>query len=88
MVATHHHRNDRDTADVLRAGLVAATAAPSIHNTQPWLFRLREDGVDVLVDSLSSVGVSHPVSSRPGTDAAASPAANSPAAAITATIAG
>ena len=44
--------------------------------------------VDVLVDSLSSVGVSHPVSSRPGTDAAASPAANSPAAAITATIAG
>jgi nitroreductase len=50
MVATHHYRNDRDTAAVLRAGLVAATAAPSIHNSQPWLFRLRDDGVDVLVD--------------------------------------
>ncbi len=37
-------------ADPLPACLVAATAAPSIHNTQPWLFRLREDGVDVLVD--------------------------------------
>jgi nitroreductase len=30
--------------------LLAATAAPSVHNTQPWLFRLRPDGVDVLVD--------------------------------------
>jgi nitroreductase len=30
--------------------LVAACAAPSIHNTQPWLFRPRGDSVDVLVD--------------------------------------
>jgi hypothetical protein len=28
----------------------AATAAPSIHNTQPWLFRLNDDTIDVLVD--------------------------------------
>lgn len=28
----------------------AATAAPSIHNTQPWLFRLCDDTIDVLVD--------------------------------------
>jgi nitroreductase len=34
----------------LRQCLVAATAAPSIHNTQPWLFRLRDHAVDVLVD--------------------------------------
>lgn len=34
----------------LRDCLVAATAAPSIHNTQPWLFRLGGDTVDVLVD--------------------------------------
>ncbi len=30
--------------------LAAATAAPSIHNTQPWLFHLRPNGVDVSVD--------------------------------------
>ena len=35
---------------VLREGVLAATAAPSVHNTQPWLFELREDGVDVYVD--------------------------------------
>ena len=34
----------------LRECLIAATAAPSIHNTQPWLFRLRGDTVEVLVD--------------------------------------
>jgi nitroreductase len=34
----------------LRECLVAATAAPSIHNTQPWLFRPRGQVVDVLVD--------------------------------------
>jgi nitroreductase len=30
--------------------LVAATAAPSIHNTQPWLFRPRGDLIEVHVD--------------------------------------
>ena len=34
----------------LRECLGAATAAPSVHNTQPWLFRLRCNAVDVLVD--------------------------------------
>jgi nitroreductase len=29
---------------------VAATAAPSVHNTQPWLFRVRHGAVEVLVD--------------------------------------
>jgi nitroreductase len=35
---------------VLREGVLAATAAPSVHNTQPWLFQLRDSGVDVYVD--------------------------------------
>src|SRR5262245_5767701 len=34
----------------LRECLTAAAAAPSIHNTQPWLFRPRGDAVDVLAD--------------------------------------
>lgn len=37
------------TADVL-AMAEAARWAPSVHNTQPWRFRLRPDGLDVLVD--------------------------------------
>jgi nitroreductase len=49
----------RDTAWEVTAGgpgralhecLVAAAAAPSIHNSQPWLFRLGRDVIDVLVD--------------------------------------
>jgi nitroreductase len=36
--------------EVLRKCLLAATAAPSIHNTQPWLFRLHQGAVEVLVD--------------------------------------
>jgi len=34
----------------LRECLLAACAAPSVHNTQPWLFRPRGDAIDVLVD--------------------------------------
>ena len=30
--------------------LAAAVAAPSIHNSQPWRFRIREDGIDVYAD--------------------------------------
>lgn len=41
---------DRTLGPALRGCLLAATAAPSIFNTQPWLFRPRTDGVDVLVD--------------------------------------
>lgn len=35
---------------VMRACLEAATQAPSIHNSQPWLFRPRAGGIDVLAD--------------------------------------
>ncbi|GIH21102.1 Acg family FMN-binding oxidoreductase [Rugosimonospora africana] len=34
----------------MRICLEAASAAPSIHNTQPWLFRLRDGGIDILAD--------------------------------------
>lgn len=34
----------------LRQCLEAAAAAPSVFNSQPWRFRLRRDGVDVLAD--------------------------------------
>jgi hypothetical protein len=37
-------------AAVLRRAVLAATAAPSLHNTQPWLFRINDDRIDVYVD--------------------------------------
>jgi nitroreductase len=39
-----------DVDPALRECLVAASAAPSIHNTQPWLFRVHGDTVEVLAD--------------------------------------
>jgi nitroreductase len=35
---------------LLETALVAANAAPSVHNTQPWLFRPHRDSVDVVAD--------------------------------------
>ena len=40
--------------------LAAAVAAPSIHNTQPWLFRPRGTGVDVVVDRRRHLDVADP----------------------------
>ncbi len=37
-------------ASLLRECVTAATAAPSVHNTQPWLFRLGDEHIDVYVD--------------------------------------
>jgi hypothetical protein len=37
-------------AETMRTCVLAATAAPSVHNTQPWLFRLRPAAVEVFVD--------------------------------------
>lgn len=49
-----HSRRDTDATlpvgRVMRACLGAATLAPSIHNSQPWLFRPGADGIDVLAD--------------------------------------
>lgn len=41
---------DGAPGQALRECIAAAVAAPSIHNTQPWLFRARGDVVEVLVD--------------------------------------
>jgi nitroreductase len=41
---------DGTPAPALLECLRAAVAAPSIHNTQPWQFRLRDDAIDVLAD--------------------------------------
>jgi nitroreductase len=45
---------------LLRECLAAAIAAPSVHNTQPWLFRLRDGGVDVYADRGRQVPVIDP----------------------------
>jgi nitroreductase len=50
MVDTGWWRADGTPDDTLRACLLAAAAAPSVHNTQPWRFRPHDAGVDVLVD--------------------------------------
>ena len=44
------HEDEHNRGPAVLAGVRAAVAAPSIHNTQPWLFRLCGDGIDVLVD--------------------------------------
>jgi nitroreductase len=38
------------TADHLRTAAASAVRAPSLHNTQPWRFRLRDGGIEVLAD--------------------------------------
>ena len=41
--------NRYDESDLRRAA-AAAIQAPSMHNTQPWAFRLRDGGIEVLAD--------------------------------------
>jgi nitroreductase len=38
---------DRDASAVLAEAAAAAGAAPSIHNTQPWRWQVRPDGLDL-----------------------------------------
>jgi nitroreductase len=38
------------TESAFTACVQAAIAAPSIHNSQPWLFRIRDGGIDVFAD--------------------------------------
>jgi nitroreductase len=45
---------------VLLAGVRAAVAAPSLHNSQPWRFRIRDGGVDVFVDRRRQLEVIDP----------------------------
>jgi nitroreductase len=41
---------DRDTREVLAEAGAAASVAPSIHNTQPWRWRVRPDGLDLYAE--------------------------------------
>lgn len=41
---------DTDLARLLRRAAIRATRAPSVHNTQPWRFVLRDGGLDVTAD--------------------------------------
>lgn len=45
---------------VLRECLHAAIAAPSVHNTQPWLFRVWPGGVDIYADRARALPVIDP----------------------------
>lgn len=44
----------------LQAAVAAAVRAPSMHNSQPWRFRLREGGIDVYADPARRLPVSDP----------------------------
>ncbi|MCW6006225.1 nitroreductase [Micromonospora sp. CPCC 205371] len=44
----------------LREAVAAAIRAPSMHNSQPWRFRLREGGIDVYADPARRLPVSDP----------------------------
>ncbi|WP_229075556.1 nitroreductase family protein [Actinoplanes sp. DH11] len=48
--------NRYDESDLRRAA-AAAIQAPSMHNTQPWSFRLRDGGIEVLADPSRRLGV-------------------------------
>jgi nitroreductase len=43
-------RDSNPTSAVLQALVNAASHAPSSHNTQPWLFRVDGNPIDVLAD--------------------------------------
>jgi hypothetical protein len=46
--------------EILRSALPYAILAPSSHNTQPWLFRLSEDRVDLIADRTRALPVVDP----------------------------
>lgn len=48
---------DRATAE---AALAVAVRAPSIHNTQPWAWRLRPDGLEIRADRSRQLAVADP----------------------------
>lgn len=48
------------TMPELRAGVTAAIRAPSLHNSQPWRFRLRGGAIEVLVDPSRRLPIGDP----------------------------
>src|SRR3954467_7221045 len=43
--------------DDLHRAAAAGIRAPSLHNSQPWLFRLRDGGIEVLADRTRQLAV-------------------------------
>lgn len=48
------------TVEQLRAATADAVRAPSLHNIQPWRFRLRDGGIEVLVDAARRLPATDP----------------------------
>ncbi|GAA2702870.1 Acg family FMN-binding oxidoreductase [Actinoplanes palleronii] len=48
--------NGYDESDLRRAA-AAGIQAPSMHNTQPWIFRLRDGAIEVMADPARQLGV-------------------------------
>lgn len=48
------------TREHLRIAVAAAIRAPSMHNSQPWRFRLRDGGIEALVDPVRTLPASDP----------------------------
>jgi nitroreductase len=48
------------TVEQLRAAATDAVRAPSLHNTQPWRFRLRDGGIELSVDPLRRLPATDP----------------------------
>jgi nitroreductase len=48
------------TRDALRSAVASAVRAPSMHNTQPWIFRLLDDGVEVYADRTRQLPAADP----------------------------
>jgi len=59
-VGTNRTIATRFTRADLQAAVQAAVRAPSLHNTQPWRFRLRDGGVDVRADPTRQLPVADP----------------------------
>jgi hypothetical protein len=59
-VSEHEFPNQGSVAEQLRFLLNYAILAPSGHNTQPWLFRLADDGIEIYGDRRRALAVVDP----------------------------
>jgi nitroreductase len=54
------HRVGSLSGDQVRAALVAATRAPSLHNSQPWRFRCTQTAIELFADASRTLPVADP----------------------------
>jgi hypothetical protein len=57
---SRHTSDTRAVTDALAAAVAAAGLAPSIHNTQPWRWRVTGDGLDLHLESSRVLDVTDP----------------------------